>query len=524
MTDANPWETHVAVATPTPPAAAPPESRVIGEELWYPPWAGGTAGIPVTERTALELPALLAALTVLATDTAVLPLNVYQRRPDGGRVHRYDHPVEERLALNPDGEGESTAVTWRSAWMGHALTHGNGYAEVQRTGRGATYGLHLLDPETTRAVRVDGKLKYRIDANKYLAPANVLHLAGLGYDGISGYSYVRLLRRAIGVGIAEETYTADYFANGSEPGGVIESPIAMKPESIRNLRQGWEGRHGGPGQRHRVAVLEQGAKWNATATDPEKAQLIESRKYQLLEVIRAWRVPPNKAGDLSQAHLSNIEASNLDYLMTALMYWLVAIEQQCTLKLFTPAERRTGLYVEHNVNALLRGDIVSRFNAYHAALADGWMSRDEVRARENLNPIGEETGGTKYLVQLNQTTLELIGEETETTESMASAPVVDLTGEPDEPAVDDEPAPDATALAEVDVQQTALNGAQITSLVEMIQSVADGKLPPESAKAMIQASFPMLSQDIINAMVNPAAEFTPEPAPVSANGNGQVKE
>jgi len=438
-----PWETHVAVAAPTPPPPAREERAVLGEELWYPPGYGGTAGIPVSEKTALELPAMLAALTVLATDTAVLPLNVYQRLPDGGRIHRYDHPVEERLAINPDGEGESTAVTWRTAWMSHALTHGNGYAEIQRTGRGAIYGLHLLDPDTTRAERDSGKLRYRIGGNKYLPPSNVLHLAGLGYDGITGYSFVRLLRRAIGVGIAEETYTADYFANGSEPGGVIESPVALKPDAVRNLRQGWEGRHGGPGRRHRVAVLEQGAKWNATTSDPEKAQLIESRKYQLLEVLRPWRVPPHKAGDYSMSHLANIEASNLDYLMTALMYWLVAIEQQCHLKLFSAAERRAGLYVEHNVLALLRGDIVSRFNAYHAALADGWMSRDEVRQRENLNPIGEEIGGGKYLVQLNQTTLEKIGED-ETLETPAEAAAEEATGEEAEPGEEvepDEPAP-----------------------------------------------------------------------------------
>jgi len=431
ITDSQPWETHVAVAAPT-PLPVKEERSIQGEELWLPPWSGGTAGIPVTERTALELPAMLAALTVLSTDTAVLPLNVYQRRPDGGRIHRYDHPVEERLALNPDGEGESTAVTWRSAWMGHTLTHGNGYAEIQRTGRGAIYGLHLLDPATTTATRVDGKLRYRIADGKNLAPANVLHLAGLGYDGISGYSYIRLLRRAIGVGIAEETYTADYFQNGSEPGGVVETPQKLAPEAVRTLRDGWEGRHGGPGKRHRLAVLQQGAKWNSTSTDPEKSQLIESRKYQLLEVLRPWRVPPHKAGDFSQSHLANIEASNLDYLMTALMYWLVAIEQQCHLKLFTPAERASGLYVEHNVNALLRGDIVSRFNAYHAALADGWMNRDEIRQRENLNPIGEETGGDKFLVQLNQTTLEKIGED-ESLETPAEAATEEATGEEVEP-------------------------------------------------------------------------------------------
>ena len=113
MTDPQPWETHVAVAAPT-PLPVREERSIQGEELSAAALVRRDRGIPVTERTALELPAMLAALTVLATDTAVLPLNVYQRRPDGGRIHRYDHPVEERLALNPDGEGESTAVTWRA--------------------------------------------------------------------------------------------------------------------------------------------------------------------------------------------------------------------------------------------------------------------------------------------------------------------------------------------------------------------------------------------------------------------------
>ena len=169
--------------------------------------------------------------------------------------------------------------------MGHVLTHGNGYAEIQRTGRGATYGLHLLDPATTAAVRVDGKLRYRIADGKYLVPANVLHLAGLGYDGITGYSYVRL--RAVRSAWASPRKRTPPITSRTAPSPAVWS---RRPRSSLPRRSACcataGGRHAGPGRRHRLAVLQQGAKWNSTSTDPEKAQLIESRKYQLLEVLR----------------------------------------------------------------------------------------------------------------------------------------------------------------------------------------------------------------------------------------------
>jgi HK97 family phage portal protein len=371
----------------------------------------GSAGVLVTERTALQLSALAAVVNVLSTDVAIFPLNVFKRRPDGGRDHMADDPRDELLSLSPDGQ--RTAICWRQSWMVHALIYGNGYSEIQRTGRGMPAAFHLLSPDqTTSAIESGtGRLIYRQGDGKPPIPAeNVLHLAGFGFDGLNGFPLVRLLRQAIGVGLAEEGYTADFYANGSEPGGTIEVPQKLGKDGRKNMREAWEEKHRGYGQRHRVAVLEQGASFKNTATDPERAQLVESRRFQAIEVARPWRVPPHKYGDYSQSHLANIEASNLDYLMTALMGWLVAIEQQCRLKLFTRAERLAGYYVEHNVNALLRGDILSRFEAYGRALADGWLNRDEVRARENLAPIGEEEGGSKYLVQMNQTTLDQIGE------------------------------------------------------------------------------------------------------------------
>jgi HK97 family phage portal protein len=432
----HPWETHTIDA-----AAPPAEQRAIaGEDLWI---LGntGSAGVLVTERTSLQLSSVLAVVNVLATDVAALPCRVYRRRPDGSRELVADDPRDDLLNVSPDGE--TTAIAFRQSLMAHALLYGNGYAEIVRKGRGTPSSLCLLSAETTQPFREAGTraLKYRIDGGKELLPDAVFHLAGIGLDGLTGLNMVRLLRQAIGIALAADGFTGDYFANGSEPGGVIETPTRLTGEAQKNLRESWEVKHRGYGNRHRVAVLEQGAKFNSTATDPDRAQLLESRKYQVLDIARPWRVPPHKVGDFSQAHLANIEASNLDYLTTALMPWLVAWEQQALLKLFSPAERKAGLYVEHQVSALLRGDLVSRYNAYGQALDKGWMSRDEVRAKENMNPIGEAGGGSKYLVQLAQTTLAKVGEG-ETTGPPAEAQAEELAGEelgPGEPT-DERPA------------------------------------------------------------------------------------
>jgi HK97 family phage portal protein len=325
--------------------------------------------------------------------------------------------------------------------MLHALVYGNGYAEIQRLGNGRPYKLHLLEPRSTQAKRdVEKNLYYstssHITGDTILPAGNVLHIAGLGYDGISGYNMVRLMRQAIGLSMAGETFAADFFSNGSESGGTIEVPGRLEDDlAVERLRNRWEGRHQGAGRRHRVAVLEEGAVYKPTGTEPEKSQLLETRKFQVTDTSRPWRVPPHKIGDYSQAHLANIEASNLDYLQTALMGWLVTIEQQYDLKLFSRQEWLDGYRFEHDFSALLRSDIVSRFNAYKSALGDGWLSRNEVRKREHLNPIPTAKAtspGDAYYVQMQMVQL-----GTTPTPPPAAAPPVKPT-EPDGDETDTE--------------------------------------------------------------------------------------
>jgi HK97 family phage portal protein len=481
------------------PAPKAEARGILGEELWWPP--ASSAGVAVTEDTALRLPALLAAIAGLAEDVGSLPLNVYQAMPDGSRRDAREHPCEELLTRSPDGE--TTPICWRAAFVGHALKRGNGYAEIQRRGNGRPYALHLLDPRTTRPERRNGALGYTLADGRRLAPGDVLHLAGFGEDGLSGLSFVKLLTQGIGVGLASESYAADYFANGAEPGGVIEDPRVLKDEAKRQYREDWQRLHGGPGRRHTPALLQGGAKWNPTSVDPEKSQLVETRKFQANDVTRPWRVPPHKYGDFSQAHLANIEASNLDYLQTALMWWLRGLEQQCGLKLFTREEWAAGFYVEHNVNALLRGDITARFNAYGKALNDGWMNRDQVRRRENMDPIGAAAGGETYFVPLNMVPLDQAG----TPQVPARKPAKDPA--PSEPSLDPAAPPQDTAPA-AGRSGTWLDGNQMFSLKRIINDVALGELPADAAWAMIAASFPGLAPDEIDAMLAPLAGFTPK--------------
>jgi HK97 family phage portal protein len=392
--------------TPTGTALAA-EERVLGEELWLPPGPTALVGITVTERTALQLASVLAMANTLATDVAVLPLDVYQKMPDKSRRDASEYPVSRLLRITPDGE--TTPILWKGAWMLHALLYGSGYAEIQRRGRGAPYALHLLDPCSTQVKRVGTRLGYEIDGGrKWIEAANVLHLSGLSFDGLSGLNFVRLLRQAIGLGLAAEGFAAQYFANGSEPNGIIKHPHRLKGEALAEFRAGWEREQGGY-NRHRTAMLFDGAEWQQTTTDPEKSQILDTRKHQVLDTIRPWRMPPHKAGDYSEAHLANIEASNLDYLQTALMGWLTTIEQQADFKLFSRAEQDAGYYCKHNVNAILRANIEARYRTYEIALRNGLKSRNEVRAMEEDNPMPEGKGGDLYTVQMQNVPLEMVG-------------------------------------------------------------------------------------------------------------------
>jgi HK97 family phage portal protein len=374
-----------------------------------PSGARSAAGVNITPESALTLTAALACINVIATDFSYPPCKVYRRRPGGGRDEVRDTAIWERLNVSPDGE--TTPMRSRQALMGHTLGHGNGYYEIETNGGGEIVGLHLLDPRTRPERRPqDNRLFYRLPNNKTLPPARVFHLAGLGFDGLCGYSPVKLASDALALGKAAELFGAGFYGNNSQPGGLIKTTAAVKPEALARFRAGWEGMHRGAGNNSRIAFLEQGWDFVPTTISPEDAQFLEGRKFQVLEVARIYRVPPHKIGDYSQSHLANIEASNLDYVITVLTPWCEAFEQEANLKLLTADERKAGFYIEHQLTALLRGDMRSRAEFYTKLRDLGALSPNEVRDSENLNPI---EGGDLYLVPMNMVSLEHAGEPPE---------------------------------------------------------------------------------------------------------------
>ncbi len=357
------------------------------------------AGVSVTPETALTLTAYYAGVHRIATDVAALPVQMFRRRPDGGRDEVRDHPVVPLLTVSPDGE--RTSFAWRQAILSHAVGYGNGYASIDFDRDGQPTALHLLDGKQTAPERrpQDKRLFYR-SGGTTLPPYRVLHFAGMGYDGIKGYSPAHLFKEALGLGIAAERFGAAWFGNGSRPSGVLKVPHMLKDKAERDaLRNEWMQLHSGPDNAGKPAVLTGGAEFAPFQVGPNEAQFLQTRQFQVLEVSRMLGgIPPHKLGDYSQSHLANIEASNIDYVATVLVPWCEAVEQVLNFRLLTTDERAAGYYLEHNLNAFLRGDSRARAEFYKALVNMGVITPNEIRKWENLNPI---EGADYTMVPLN---------------------------------------------------------------------------------------------------------------------------
>jgi HK97 family phage portal protein len=350
--------------------------------------AKDVSGESVSETSAMSLSVYYDCIRVLSEDVAKLPLLLY-RRLDRGKERFAGHPLYRLLHDEPCPE--SSAFALRETLTAHALGWGNGYAEIQRDGSGRVVALWPIDPSTVTVERSDaGQLQYvvrnEVGDKTTLRPDSILHIHGLGFSGLVGYSVARVARSSLGSAIATQKHASAFFGNGASPGGVLQHPGALSDKALTHLRESWAERHGGAENAHRPAILEEGMTWHAMSIPPEDSQLLETRQWQVEDICRWFRVPPHKVGHLLRATgWSTLEQTNADYLTDSLMPWLVRWEQEISRKLIAPQERES-LFVEHLVDALLRTDTNSRFAAYAVAVTNGWMSRNEVRERENLNP------------------------------------------------------------------------------------------------------------------------------------------
>ena len=392
-----------------------PENRTAGSAYTF--YMGGTtSGKAVTERSAMQMTAVYSCVRILAEAVAGLPLHLYKYNDDGGKEKAIDHPLYRLLHDEPNPEMSS--FVFRETLMTHLLLWGNAYAQVIRNGKNEVVALYPLMPNKMSVDRDEnGHLYYtyyrgpdEAIKNKEFAvtlqPSDVLHIPGLGFDGLVGYSPIAMAKNAIGMAIACEEYGAKFFANGAAPGGVLEHPGTIKDP--QRVRESWQSTFGGSGNANKIAVLEEGMKYTPIGISPEQAQFLETRKFQINEIARIFRVPPHMVGDLEKSSFSNIEQQSLEFVKYTLDPWVIRWEQSIQRALLSQGEKAE-YFVKFNLEGLLRGDYQSRMNGYAIGRQNGWMSANDIRELENLDRIPAEEGGDLYLINGNMLPLKNAG-------------------------------------------------------------------------------------------------------------------
>lgn len=361
--------------------------------------ADAKSGVVVTEQNALSSMAVLACVRVIAESVAQLPLLTLRRREgEPGKDRAADHPLYDLLHALPNPE--MTTFELRETMAAHVCTWGNAYAEIEWGGGGRVLALWPLRPDRMKVRRERGELYYYYTMPgmpvQRLPSYRIMHLRGLG-SGVLGYSPVRMAMEAIGLSLATEEFGARFFSNGARPGFIVKHPGILSDTAYDRLKNSFEDAHRGLSNAHRTKILEEGMDVTTVGVPPEEAQFLETRRFQLNEVARMYRVPPHMVGDLTHATFSNIEHQSIDFVVHSLNPWLVRIEQAMMRDLLTEGERRS-IVIEHLVDGLLRGDIETRYKSYATGRQWGWLSVNDIRARENMNPVED---GDEYLVPLN---------------------------------------------------------------------------------------------------------------------------
>ena len=359
-------------------------------------------GKTVNQRTAMQTSAVYACVRVLSESLACLPLHVYERDEYGGKTLKTSHPLYALLHDEPNSE--MTSFVFRETLMSHLLLYGNAYAQVVRNGRGYPTGLYPLLPDRVVVERraTDNQIVYRYNSDRYgevvLRKGEILHIPGLGFDGLIGHSPIAMAREAIGMTLAAEEYGSKFFANGATPGGVLEHPNTIK--DIQRLKESWNSEFQGVGNANKVAILEEGMKYHAIGIAPEQAQFLESRKFQIAEIARIFRVPLHMIGDLDRSSFSNITQQSLEFVMYTLNPWVRRWEDSMQAALLLPGEK-SRIMLRFNVDGLLRGDYKSRMDGYAVGRQNGWLTTNDIRSLEKLNLVPAEEGGDTLMVNGN---------------------------------------------------------------------------------------------------------------------------
>ncbi len=357
------------------------------------------SGVSVTPESAMRTSAVWACVRVLSTSMAALPLHVYRDKPAGGKDKAIDAPVYNLLHRRPNSE--QTSFVFRQTAMAHVCLYGNAYAEIEFNNFGQPVALWPIPAWCCQPLRDDkGQLFYRVTMpdswqNRDLQPYRILHIMGLGTDGMKGLSPIRQHMETIGISIAAEQFGGSFFGSGTNVGGVVEHPKTLTSQGSDNLRKSLNEKYAGLGNAHRLLLLEEGMKYQRVGIPPEEAQYLETRQFQIEDIARIYGVQLHKIGHLLHATFSNIEHQGIEFVTDTMLPWVVNWEQEYDRKLCFG-----GLYTKHSLEGLLRGDSASRAAFYKELFYMGAISPDEIREKEDWNPIPDDLG-KRYYIQAN---------------------------------------------------------------------------------------------------------------------------
>lgn len=406
------------------------DEKAWSPSLWNLFGSQSVSGENVTEETALTYSAVWDAVNLISNTVASLPLHLMQGKEDKKRI------AEDRklyAVLHDQANAYMTAMVFRKVLMAHVLTWGNGYAEIVRDGYGEVRELWPITPNRVKVEMKNGVLLYTVSMSAgddiTLTRDNVLHITGPSFDGFLGYSVIAMARKSLGLGMALETFGARYFGQGTHPGIVVSHPGQLGSTAHSNLKQSLTESYSGLGQSHRLMLLEEGMKLEKLGVPPNDSQFLESRQFSVTEVARWFNLPPHKIKDLTRSSFNNIESEQINFVIDSILPWLVLLEQNYNMQLLSPFDKQlTGrgrFYFKHVVEGLLRGDAKTRGEYYKSMFGIGAMSVNEIRAKEDMDPI---EGGDIHLVPMNMQSLEFAAEKPEPQPAPKPAP----TEEPDD--------------------------------------------------------------------------------------------
>lgn len=377
---------------------------------WFYDWTGSRvskSGVSVNEETAKRFTAVFACIRVLSETFATVPIITYRDRKIGdkssGKDRAVDHPLYDILHNAPNKE--MPAFMLKETMMNHICSSGNGYSQIQRNRKGEILSLNLL-PWTVTDVKRNietYELEYWTnDRGKSvkLNPDEVFHIPGLGFDGIKGYSPIKMAMEAVGLGLAAEEFGASFFSNGANAGGIVEYENKMTEPAKDTFRKAWMEKYAGLGKSNGVLFLENGSKFTKLAIPNNEAQFLETRRFQKEEIASIYRVPLHLIQDLEKSTNNNIEHQSLEFIMYTMLPWFTRWEQFINFKLLTKEERQKGYFAESLMTALLRGDTAARAQMLHFMRQDGVINADQWRELENMNPQ-EDGQGKYYLINGN---------------------------------------------------------------------------------------------------------------------------